>query len=78
MPTQHNSPIYKGFEPQVDASVVTILRSMGAVIFGKSYLDTLHQNLSLAQKTNPLCTFRQDSHGRVRCGGRWARDEKPA
>lgn len=34
MPTQHNSPIYKGSFPQVDAASVMILRHAGALIFG--------------------------------------------
>lgn len=36
MPTQHNSPLYKGSFPQVDAASVRILRQAGALIFGKS------------------------------------------
>ena len=36
MPTQHNSPIYKGHFPSVDAASVTLLRHAGALIFGKT------------------------------------------
>ncbi|WP_158744139.1 amidase [Acidisphaera sp. L21] len=36
MPTTHNSPIYTGNRPSLDASVVSILRSAGAVILGKT------------------------------------------
>jgi Asp-tRNA(Asn)/Glu-tRNA(Gln) amidotransferase A subunit family amidase len=36
MPTQHNSPIYRGHRPGVDASCVATLRAAGALIFGKT------------------------------------------
>ncbi|KIK58244.1 hypothetical protein GYMLUDRAFT_45463 [Collybiopsis luxurians FD-317 M1] len=36
MPTEHNSPLYKGSLIQVDASPVMTLRNSGALIFGKT------------------------------------------
>ncbi|OTB01213.1 hypothetical protein M426DRAFT_25797 [Hypoxylon sp. CI-4A] len=36
MPTQHNSPIYEGDEPKVDAAAITTLRHAGALILGKT------------------------------------------
>ena len=36
MPTQMNSPIYKGWQPKYDAACVTALRQAGAVIIGKT------------------------------------------
>ncbi|WP_394760436.1 amidase [Phenylobacterium sp.] len=36
MPTQHNSPLYLGSHPQIDAACVSLLRTAGAVIFGKT------------------------------------------
>ena len=36
MPTGHNSPIYEGDFPQLDASPVMTLRAAGALIFGKT------------------------------------------
>ncbi len=36
MPTQYNSPLYKGHFPTVDAACVSLLRSAGALIFGKT------------------------------------------
>ncbi|WVQ92956.1 hypothetical protein IAU59_000017 [Kwoniella sp. CBS 9459] len=36
MPTQHNSPIYQGHAPELDAACIMTLRSAGALIFGKS------------------------------------------
>jgi len=36
MPTQHNSPIFKDDAPAVDAALVMLLRSAGALIFGKT------------------------------------------
>ena len=36
MPTQMNSPIYKGWRPKSDAACVTALRQAGAVIVGKT------------------------------------------
>lgn len=34
MPTQHNSPLYQGSFPKVDAASVRILRHAGALILG--------------------------------------------
>ncbi|KAM5386768.1 hypothetical protein ACJZ2D_000061 [Fusarium nematophilum] len=36
MPTQHNSSLYEGSFPEVDAASVRILRHAGALIFGKT------------------------------------------
>ncbi|KAI2469551.1 amidase [Annulohypoxylon bovei var. microspora] len=36
MPTQHNSPIYEGDEPKLDAASIITLRHAGALILGKS------------------------------------------
>ena len=36
MPTQYNSPIYRGFSPGIDAACVMTLRAAGAVVFGKN------------------------------------------
>ncbi|KAJ7355533.1 glutamyl-tRNA amidotransferase subunit A [Mycena albidolilacea] len=36
MPTQHNSSLYKDHAPGVDAALITLLRSAGALIFGKT------------------------------------------
>jgi len=36
MPTEYNSPLYKGSFPTVDASCVKTLRAAGALIFGKT------------------------------------------
>ncbi|KAM0746560.1 amidase family protein [Meredithblackwellia eburnea MCA 4105] len=37
MPTQHNSPIYKGDHPALDAACILTLRASGALIFGKTH-----------------------------------------
>ena len=36
MPTQHNSPIYSGDQPEVDAASIIMLRQAGALIMGKT------------------------------------------
>ncbi len=36
MPTQYNSPAYRGFHPHIDAACVMTLRAEGAVILGKT------------------------------------------
>ncbi|KAJ6591836.1 glutamyl-tRNA amidotransferase subunit A [Mycena vulgaris] len=36
MPTQHNSPLYEKDAPVVDAALIMMLRSAGALIFGKT------------------------------------------
>lgn len=35
MPTQHNSPIYRGDAPKLDAGSVMILRKAGALLLGE-------------------------------------------
>ncbi|EIW71099.1 hypothetical protein TREMEDRAFT_60039 [Tremella mesenterica DSM 1558] len=37
LPTQHNSPIYKGHQPGVDAAPVAVCRALGALIYGKTH-----------------------------------------
>jgi Asp-tRNA(Asn)/Glu-tRNA(Gln) amidotransferase A subunit family amidase len=36
MPTQHNSPVYRGHQPSLDAACVATLRAAGAIILGKT------------------------------------------
>jgi amidase len=36
MPTGMGSPIYRGYRPRADASIVALLRAQGALIFGKT------------------------------------------
>jgi Asp-tRNA(Asn)/Glu-tRNA(Gln) amidotransferase A subunit family amidase len=36
MPTQHNSPVYQGHRPSLDAACVATLRAAGAIILGKT------------------------------------------
>jgi len=36
MPTEHNSPIYRGNRPRADAAAVALLRQAGCVILGKT------------------------------------------
>jgi hypothetical protein len=71
MPTQHNSPIYAGDRPEIDAgefssfrmadmadylkACIATLRALGALIFGKSVSSTI------SFVAHPL------DHDRVRC-----------
>lgn len=36
MPTQYNSPIYRGYRPRADAACVALVRREGAVVLGKT------------------------------------------
>jgi Asp-tRNA(Asn)/Glu-tRNA(Gln) amidotransferase A subunit family amidase len=36
MPTEHNSPLYRGLRPGFDAAAIATLRAAGALIFGKT------------------------------------------
>ncbi len=36
LPTQYGSPIYRGFQPRWDASCVSLARSAGAIVLGKT------------------------------------------
>ncbi|OCF36051.1 hypothetical protein I316_01923 [Kwoniella heveanensis BCC8398] len=51
MPTQQYSPIYKDDHPILDAAVVKTLRTMGALIFGKTHTT----EFACCQKGPPTC-----------------------
>ncbi|KAI1798735.1 amidase signature enzyme [Daldinia bambusicola] len=53
MPTQHNSPIYEGHEPEVDAAVVATLRHAGALILGKTTTTEFASTTTGPQTRNP-------------------------
>ncbi|KAI1105589.1 amidase [Jackrogersella minutella] len=58
MPTQHNSPIYEGDDPQVDAASIITLRHAGALILGKT-TTTEFASTTIGPKTrNPHDTTR--------------------
>ncbi len=53
MPTQHNSPIYTGHRPNVDAATVGTLRAAGALILGKTDTMEFASTGRLAATRNP-------------------------
>ncbi|KAF7556444.1 hypothetical protein G7Z17_g1426 [Cylindrodendrum hubeiense] len=53
MPTQHNSPIYDGSHPRVDAASVAILRQAGALILGKTTTTEFAATLKGPATCNP-------------------------
>ena len=53
MPTQHNSPIYKNHQPSKDAAIVSILKSLGGVISGKTDTHEFAAGGRLPATTNP-------------------------
>ncbi|GKU08423.1 amidase [Fusarium langsethiae] len=53
MPTQYGSPIYQGHRPGSDSSAVAILRSAGALIFGKTTTTEFAATNSGPETTNP-------------------------
>ena len=52
LPTEYNSPIYRGHRPKADAACVVALRQAGAVILGKT-VTTEFANNHPAQTRNP-------------------------
>jgi Asp-tRNA(Asn)/Glu-tRNA(Gln) amidotransferase A subunit family amidase len=52
MPTQYNSPIYRGHQPKWDAACVTLLRRAGCVILGKTVTTEFANNHPAATR-NP-------------------------
>src|SRR5688500_7792758 len=52
MPTEYNSPIYRGHRPRADAAAVALLRRAGCVILGKT-ATTEFANNHPAQTRNP-------------------------
>ncbi|KAI1384300.1 glutamyl-tRNA amidotransferase subunit A [Hypoxylon trugodes] len=53
MPTEHNSPIYKGDEPKVDASAIMTLRHAGALILGKTTTTEFASTTAGPKTSNP-------------------------
>ncbi|KAH7022225.1 amidase signature domain-containing protein [Ilyonectria destructans] len=51
MPTQHNSPLYQGSFPEVDAASVRILRHAGALILGNCSTRSEYQHPAFTGKT---------------------------
>ena len=52
MPTEYNSPIYRGYQPRWDAACVAVLRRAGCVILGKT-VTTEFANNHPAKTRNP-------------------------
>ena len=52
MPTEYNSPIYRGYQPKWDAACVALLRQAGCVILGKT-VTTEFANNHPSQTRNP-------------------------
>src|SRR3954466_2810878 len=53
LPTEYNSPIYRGHQPKADAACVALLRRAGCLILGKTVTTEFAQNHP-AQTRNPL------------------------
>ncbi|KAK1823648.1 hypothetical protein LTR12_001834 [Friedmanniomyces endolithicus] len=53
MPTQHNSPIYKDDQPELDAASVIMLRAAGALILGKTRTTEFAATVKGPATTNP-------------------------
>lgn len=54
LPTTYNSPIYDGFAPNVDAACVSLLKSAGAILIGKTETVEFAAAERLAPTRNPL------------------------
>ena len=52
LPTEYNSPIYRGHRPKADAACVALLKRAGAVILGKT-VTTEFANIQAAHTRNP-------------------------
>ena len=64
MPTQHNSPIYEGDWPQLDAASIIVLRNAGALILG-----SFRTPLMIIIPTEHMLTkliYRQNDYNRIR------------
>ena len=58
MPTQHNSPIYRGHRPAQDAACVATLRAAGALIIGKTDTTEFAAAGRFAATRNPFDLYR--------------------
>ena len=57
LPTEYGSPIFKGYRPQGDAAMVSLLKRAGAVVIGKSVTTELAY-LQPSRTRNPAVTTR--------------------
>ena len=65
LPTEYNSPIYRGHRPRADAACVALLRRAGCLILGKT-VTTEFANIAPSGTRNPLdlsCTPGGSSSG---------------
>ncbi|KAI2640997.1 amidase [Xylaria nigripes] len=53
MPTQHNSPIYRGDAPKLDAASIIVLRQAGALLLGKTTTTEFASTLGGPKTRNP-------------------------
>jgi Asp-tRNA(Asn)/Glu-tRNA(Gln) amidotransferase A subunit family amidase len=53
MPTEYNSPLYRGFHPAIDAGAVTLLRAHAALLVGKTHTAELASIGAPPPTTNP-------------------------
>ncbi|KAI3324634.1 amidase [Xylariaceae sp. AK1471] len=53
MPTQHNSPIYKGDAPKIDAASIIVLRQAGALLLGKTTTTEFASTMGGPKTRNP-------------------------
>jgi Asp-tRNA(Asn)/Glu-tRNA(Gln) amidotransferase A subunit family amidase len=53
MPTQHNSPIYEGDAPELDAASIIVLKNAGALIIGKTTTTEFAATVRGPKTSNP-------------------------
>ncbi len=53
MPTEYGSPIYAGYRPKMDASLVAMIRRMGGTLIGKT-VTTEFAHLDPGKTKNPM------------------------
>ena len=73
LPTEYNSPIYRGHRPRADAACVTLLRQAGCLTLGKT-VTTEFANNHPSQTRNPHNPAHTPGGGRGRSASctRWA------
>src|SRR3954462_12181102 len=71
LPTEYNSPIYRGHRPKADAACVTLLKRAGCVILGKTVTTEFANNHPSPTRNphNPAHTPGGSSSGSAAAGG---------
>ena len=66
MPTEYGSPIYTGYRPKVDCSLVAMIRRAGGTLIGKTITTEFAMSIRARPRTRTTSRTRRAARRRVR------------